>query len=298
MLQPVRPGQVVSGFVNTVKSSVHPVKPPISPVALQTAEARAQSTLNRIKGSPIGHSPIVPVYEQYLALQHSRGADPDEWIADLDANAKDAIDKRRNVVAFLSNALNLFKGPDKLQSIRTDLLRPAAAGQLTSQQASDRLDIISGRPAGFPFLTWVESNLGPLTIGLSVQAEFDALFGFGVGQGISGLRHHCLCMFRNVDVGVGPSIELEGSVQLAASLGLPAGGVDFDVGGSISVACGASGKVSVSFEPSPHRPTLAEPYFMNYTFRGIAIALGAGEGVTGSAAFGATISNILVGVAS
>jgi hypothetical protein len=300
MKEPLRPGTPISNLAHTVVSDVQQLKPTtLNAAALQAARLRAQASLARIKNSPLGRSPILPCYEEYIQLQLSRGGDPDEWIKQLAARAKQEAAKRRHITSFLSNALKLFSGPDKQRCIRTDLLQPARTGRLTSQQASDLLDKISGRDKDpYPFLSWCERYLGPLTIGLAVNAEGGAGLGCEGAEGISGLRHHCLCHFRSLSAGVGAYAEADLSLQLSASQGLPMAGLTFDVGLAFSAASGVSGEIAVSFKPTPHRPTLRELWFINYSFDGLAVSIGTGAGFEASATFGGTMSNMLLGVAS
>ena len=297
-MQPMRPGQRISGLAGKAKKTAFHTRPTFTTTEgpAQAARARAQAALQKIQSSTLAGSPVVQAFQQYLQDRLSRGEDMDEFIEELKAKAEEEVSKRRHIVSCLASALNLFRGGDKLYRVRHEVVRPARANQLSGSQAWDRLSAILGTP--YPFLSWLEGYVGPFTIGAALQAAAGAGVGIGAAEGISGLRHCPASHFRQVSVGAGTIAEVDFGAQLSVSKGKPASGVSYSAEVALGGGHGASGGVTVCFNPTPRRPTLQDQRIFDYEFTGIAVTLGGGGGLNFSVALGATHTTILGGTVS
>lgn len=94
-------------------------------------------------------------------------------------------------------------------------------------------------------------------------------------MGISGLRHHCACVFHTATIAVGTYAELAASFQISAAQGTPETMTSLAIDGSLSIAGGISVEGTFSFVPvSIRRPTLDRPHLVEYKCVGLGLSLG------------------------
>jgi hypothetical protein len=297
MLQPPRPKPVVNNLARTVKTALQS-KPfvPLTPAAQAAAAAardRVKETLRKIQSSPLTSTPIGQAFQQFLQDRIANGGDIEDLLDELRVRAREELEKRRHIVACLSDALNLLRNPDLQKQIEREVIEAARTGRLRGSEAWDRVSRILGTPS--PFLTWLEHRIGTFTVGMCLQAKGGMAVGGGVAEGISGLRHCLACHFRQYSVAAGAIAGADFGAQLSVSPGKPASGPSFTVEVGGGGGYGATGGGSVAFTPEPRRPTLEDPRVFDYEFAGIAVSLGGGGGLDVSLAFGVTISTILTG---
>jgi hypothetical protein len=286
------------GVPNRAKNTLDQLKTTLqpSPAVLQDARLRGEAVLRTFQQSPLKDEPVVRAMQDYIKDLLTRGDDPEALVRELKEKAERELASRQHVVRFLGDAVNFVRAKDKQLRLRTDVLRPARTRQLTSAEASERLTSVFKTP--FPFLVWAERYLGPMTIGVALQAEGGLAVGVGAVEGLSGLRHHCLCHSMGGSIATGAVAEVDLGVQISASSGKPTAGRDVSV--EVSVGGGYSGTLGVTaaFKPTLRRPTLEDNRLVEYEFKGIAVSLGVGGGFDIGVSVGVTQSTMLFGTAS
>jgi hypothetical protein len=283
----------LTGVAGNVRAGFPNIPHLLNTPAAASARTKAQQALNRISASPIAASPIGQAFQQYLRERLARGEDMEEFLKELHEKACQEIGKRKHIVLNLVEALNLFRGGDTLHRVRNEVIQAAKSGQLTGEQAWERLSKILNTP--YPFLTWMGQRVGPFNIGLSVQVKGGMGVGVGYGEGISGLRYCLACFFQQVSVCAGAVADADIGLQLSVSEGSPSGGISFSVEVGGGGGEGATVGASASFTPFPRRPTIQDPRIFDYEFSGVSVGLGGGGGLDVSVAFGITESRILGG---
>lgn len=296
---PLTPPQLaIPGAPNRAKSALEQAKARLQhpPAALQAAKARGETALRKLQQSPLRDEPVVLAMQEYIKNLLARGDDPDDFVRELREKAERDLASRQHVIRFLGDVLNLVRAKEKQVRLRADVLRAARTRQITSAQAAERLTSIFDTP--YPFLAWAERRLGPLTIGVAMQAEAGLAVGVGATEGLSGLRYHCVCHSIGGSIATGAVADVDIGVQLSASSGKPAAGKDVSV--EVSLGGGYSGTFSVTaaFKPTLRQPTWDDNRLVDYEFKGASVSLGVGGGFDIGVSVGVTQSTMLFGTTS
>jgi len=284
---------MASDLAGKVKAAVQKRPKIVDTPAGEAARARVQDALGRLRKSPVAGSPIGQAFQDFLQHRLSSGQDLDDLLEEAKGAAERELARRRHVVSFLSSAANLFRTGDRLVRVRREVIQPAGTRQVSGPQAWDRMGRILSTP--YPFLTWVESHVGKLTVGAALQASAGLGAGLGKAYGISGIRHGMACFFEQDSVCVGAVAGADFGGQLSVAPGTPAPGLSYTLEVALGGGYGATGSVSVALIPTPHKPTVQEAWLFDYEFAGLAVSLGGGGGLNLSLGLGLTRSVVLQG---
>ena len=203
------------------------------------ARARAQNLLNNLKRSNlVGASPVGRTLELYIQTSW-RKARASKTEQDAINRAKQELAKHRRLVTVASKVAQMLQSAGGATACGQEVIVPARTGAMGAAELWNRVSGMMSTPANpFPFLSWVESNVGPLTISLGLKAQAGLALGIGGYEGISGLRHRCACFYRSGSVSAGAIEGADIGVQVSFGPGLPSSGlsytVEVDMGGGMA----------------------------------------------------------------
>jgi hypothetical protein len=255
---------------------------------VESARTQAQTILGKLGKHPLTGNPL---FQEYLESLCGGGPAAEKLMKELTERAHQETGRYEHCIGALSDALRPFQTMQARTRFRHEVVRPAQTRQLSSQGVWDAVDTFYADMNGpaFRLLRWAESKFGPLTVCLGLGVEGGAGGGVQGGAGIAGLRYHCVAVTHSGTIAVGAYEDLDISFQIGISPGKPATGPGISVDIAGSAAGGLSAEITVSLVPSFHKPSLAEPFLVDYSFGGLSLSLGLGvpgggasAGITGS----------------
>jgi hypothetical protein len=261
----------------------------------QSVRERVQGALQQIDAAPQAAIPTAQAFRDYMKEKLSRGDDLDDLLQEARTRAREEIDKRRHVVDAAVEVVQLCQPKDRFRRLRIEVIEAARAGQIQGSEAFARVTQILETP--YPFLTWVERRIGPLTIGLSLGAKAGLALGVGAAWGISGLRHGIACFSQQTSFSVGLTAGADVGLQVSVAPGRPATGLSCAVEVGLSGGSKGTAGISASFTPTFRKrmPTLRDQYLFDWEFSGLAVSAGTGEGLDLGLALTITDSRTLAG---
>jgi hypothetical protein len=280
------------------------VPPPVA-AAAQAVKHRASSALDKLRGArAVGTNPL---FQEYLEALCDEGPTGDELRSQLIAHGREELNRRQALIQPVSEFLKPFWTPQARMKLAQDVLRPAQMRQRSSQEILDKLSNLFDQVTTSQLMTWLESRLGPLTIGIGGGAEAGVGAGMEGGMGIAFRRHHGVAVTHSFSLALGAYAKAAASVQASVAPGNPQTGEGVTVDVSFSYASGQSLEVVLALAPTLHKPTgllridkgkdtLWHGILVDYSFAGLALSVGVGTGVSGAAGVTHTTSFLLPGI--
>ena len=284
----------VRGAVHNAQAAVARAKPPgVAPAAaLQAARERVRAVIEKIPGGrALAGDPLL---QDYLETLLGGGPEADALVAAAIAQARAEAERRTGMLAPLSGLLSPFQSMQARRDFRRSVLIPARQRRLSSQTVWDAVDaFFAQKGPTFHVIRWAETQFGPMMISMGMGAEAGAGAGLEYGLAVAGLRHHCVSLAEAQTYAVGAYAELQGSFQIGVAPGKPESGLGLTLDVAGGLAYGVSGEITISMQPSLHRPSPREPWIVDYTFAGAALSLGVAT-PGGGAAVGLTFARSIV----
>ncbi len=269
-----------------------------NPAASQASRQRAQTFLNNIKKTPFSSSPAGRAFERYIQRQLANGQGLDDFEDQLKARGKQELNRQRHRIAVLSQLIGVVRAGNSPMRLRKEVIEPAKKRQLNGKETWERVSSIVKVPGPFPFLTWVESKVGPMTVGIGMKIQAGLAVGGSWYDGVSGLRHCMACTSVQGSIGVGAIAGADMAIQISLAPGLPTDGWSFTFEVDIGGGAGATGEVAISFKPTIHDPDASSTdvdkgQLFDYAFDSVALSVGGGGGLDLSIAAGLTNTTVL-----